>query len=73
MHDCERLLGGVRFDEIAATLEPHEHDTAQRFAAFIEVSGLDRVVDGTGCRLGSALGRRVVLPSVASSKLASLV
>ncbi|HEX8966922.1 MAG TPA: cobalamin-independent methionine synthase II family protein [Chloroflexota bacterium] len=51
----------------------HPELVAQRLRRFVEIVGPERVIAGTDCGFGTSVGPRHVAPSIAWSKLGSLV
>jgi 5-methyltetrahydropteroyltriglutamate--homocysteine methyltransferase len=69
--DGVRLIPGV-IDSCTNYVE-HPELVCERLIRFAEVVGPDRVMAGTDCGFGTALGTRPVAPSVAWAKLGSMV
>jgi 5-methyltetrahydropteroyltriglutamate--homocysteine methyltransferase len=66
-----RLIPGV-IDTCTNFIE-HPELVAQRLSRYIEAVGSERVIAGTDCGFGTAVGMRRVAPSIAWAKLQAMV
>jgi 5-methyltetrahydropteroyltriglutamate--homocysteine methyltransferase len=66
-----KLIPGV-IDTCTNFIE-HPDLVAERVLHFVDVVGPDRVIAGTDCGFGTAVGMRRVAPSIAWAKLESMV
>ncbi|HEX8966953.1 MAG TPA: cobalamin-independent methionine synthase II family protein [Chloroflexota bacterium] len=69
--DRMRLIPGV-IDTCTNFVE-HPELVAQRLVRFAEIVGPERVIAGTDCGFGTAVGMRRVAPSIAWAKLGAMV